>query len=323
MFARLHPLIVHIPIGCIVLAFIAGWVLRTSPKLVKTGWLLAFGSGALACLTGYLLANQSEGYDPASIQVHQYSNMAITLLCGLVWWFSGAKNRADAVAKAGLLPLLGVLAGTYTGATMTHGSDFLTHITLQEAHKDDGGTLPSTDLPPDAAPAPDAAALAKARQRGLIIMPVGNDNNFLSVNAVNAPDFGDPDLALLAPLANNIVWLRLTDTRVTDAGLGSVAVLKNLTRLYLDHCAIKGNLGALAGLDHLGLLSLYGTQVTDEQLLQMPVLPKLKKVFLYKTPICGQPLQPLTAKFGTIVLDTGGYVLPVLAGDTVVVKSKY
>ncbi len=320
MFARLHPLIVHLPIGCIVLAFVAGWLFRSTPRIVQTGWLLAFFSALLACITGYLLAQQSGGLEPDAVQTHQYLNIGITVLCAAQWWLAGRGIQQKWLTIASFVPFLGMLAGSYTGATLTHGDDFLTPSTLLQAHKDDGGTIPSTDLPSTEAPAPNTQALTLARQRGLVIMPVGENSNWLSVNAINAPNFSDADVVLLAPLAPNIVWLRLSDTRLTDTGLASLAAFNNLTRLYLDHCPIEGSgLTALAKMENLVLLSLSGTRVTAGALAQLPALPKLKRVFLYKTPVSGQPL---AAKLGSAVLDTGGHVLPVLEGDTALLKAK-
>ncbi len=320
MFARLHPLIVHLPIACILLAFVCGWLFRSAPHITRIGWLLALGSALLSCITGYLLAEQMGGHDPDSLQTHQYLNIGITVLCAVQWWLAGRDLPVKWLKIASFVPFLGMLAGSYTGATLTHGDGFLTPTTLQQAHEDEGGTLPSTDLPGTDAPPPDANAVSLARQRGLIVMPVGDGSNWLSVNAVNAPDFSDSDMAVLAPLANNIVWLRLTDTRLTDAGLAAMAQLNNLTRLYLDNCPIEGkSLAALAKMEHLVLLSLSGTQVASGVLAQLPALPKLKKVFLYRTPVCGQPL---ATRIGLAVLDTGGYVLPLLEGDTSQLKAK-
>ena len=54
-----------------------------------------------------------------------------------------------------------------------------------------------------------------------------------------APRFGDAELAALRPLAPQTVWLDLSGTGITDAGLSTVAQFRNLTRLHLNRTRIS------------------------------------------------------------------------------------
>lgn len=323
MFARLHPLIVHIPIGFIVVAALAGWLLSEQRKAVRFVWLLAAGSAVLACITGYLLSNAQQGYDAAAIQQHQYLNMGLTLACAVQWWISGTILSGKHLARTGLLPLLLLMWGTFTGARITHGNDFLQAPHREDAWDNADALMPSNDIPKAETTPANPEALAKARQRGLVIMPVGQESNWLSVNCVNVPGFSDADAALLAPIAEQIVWLRLSDSQISDQGLAVMGKMKHLTRLYLDHTKVSGSgLAALQGLEHLTLLSLSGTPTDVAGLGNLPVLPALKKVFLYQTPVGGQDISALTARLGPVHLDTGGYAIPLIAEDTARLKAK-
>ncbi len=323
MFARLHPLIVHLPIGFIVVATLANWLLAEHRKPIRLVWLLAAASSVLACITGYLLSNTNEGYDAAAIQQHQYLNIGLSLACAVQWWISGTILSEKHLARTGLLPLALLMWGTFTGARITHGNDFLQAPHQQEAWDNTEAFMPSNDIPnAETAPA-NAEALAKARQKGLVIMPVGQESNWLSVNCVNVPGFSDADAALLAPLAEQIVWLRLSGSQISDQGLAVIGNMKHLTRLYLDHTKVNGSgLAALQQLEHLTLLSLSGTPTDVAGLGNLPVLPALKKVFLYQTPVGGQDISALTARLGQVRLDTGGYAIPVIAEDTARLKAK-
>ncbi len=322
MFARLHPLIVHIPIGFIIVAALAGWLLTEQRKAIRFVWLLAAGSAVLACITGYLLSNAQDGYDAAAIQQHQYLNLSLSLACVVQWWISGTILSGKHLSRTGLLPLALLLWGTFTGARITHGNDFL-QAPHQETWDNADALMPSNDIPKAKTKPVNPEALAKARQRGLVIMPVGRESNWLSVNGVNAPGFSDADAALLAPIAEQIVWLRLSDSQIGDQGLAVIGTMKNLTRLYLDHTKVNGSgLAALQGLQQLTLLSLSGTPTDVAGLGNLPVLPALKKVFLYQTPVSGQDISTLTARLGKVHLDTGGYAIPVIAEDTARLKAK-
>jgi YHS domain-containing protein/uncharacterized membrane protein len=99
-------------------------------------------------------------------------------------------------------------------------------------------------------------------------------------------DFGDAQLARLAPLAPNMRWLDLGGTSITDTGLLQVAAMPNLTRLHLERTAITDHgLAALANLPNLQYLNLYDTAVTDAGLLQLADLPNLKEVFVWETKV--------------------------------------
>jgi len=99
-------------------------------------------------------------------------------------------------------------------------------------------------------------------------------------------NFGDAELAQLAPLAANIRWLDLGGTAVTDAGLKQVAQMPNLARLHLERTTITdAGIANLADLTELEYLNLYGTAATDASLQTLQRLPKLKQVYLWQTKV--------------------------------------
>lgn len=99
-------------------------------------------------------------------------------------------------------------------------------------------------------------------------------------------NFGDADLAKLAPLAANIRWLDLAGTRITDAGLVQVAAMPNLVRLHLERTAITdAGLASLAELPNLEYLNLYATTISEAGLEPLKNAPKLKQVYLWQTKV--------------------------------------
>ena len=99
-------------------------------------------------------------------------------------------------------------------------------------------------------------------------------------------NFGDAELARLAPLALNLRWLDLARTRVTETGLVQVAAMKNLLRLHLEQTSLgDAALTHLGGLANLEYLNLYATPVTAAGLAQLKPLTKLRQLYLWQTKV--------------------------------------
>lgn len=186
-----------------------------------------------------------------------------------------------------------------------------------ESMQPSGGVAANPFIPgetPGAAAEKDIAALEALDVK---VMPVAAQDNFLSVNCINAATFGNREAKLLEPLRSQLVWLKLSNTQITDSALHSVAQLTQLTRLQLEYTAITDEgLKALAGCKQLKYLNLVGTKVTDKGLMVLKDHPSLKEIYVYKTSVTPAVLKALP----NIRIDTGGYQLPALATDTAVFR---
>jgi YHS domain-containing protein len=134
-------------------------------------------------------------------------------------------------------------------------------------------------------PAADAQALEKLRQLGALAMPLAANTQALTVDFRSAAEqTGDAALEALAPVAEQVVWLNLAATKVTDAGLARLAALKNLQRLHLERTGVGDEgLAHLRGLAELRYLNLYGTKVSDKGLEHLKGLKKLRSLFVWQT----------------------------------------
>lgn len=145
-FGHLHPLIVHLPIGFILLAVIFN-ILSYSKKFenlkpaVSIGLLIGFISAVLACIFGYLLSLTGD-YDKNILRNHEFSGITLAILSGILYFavidfskriklFSG---KLFSIALAGLVILMSYCG--HLGASLTHGSDYLTLQTLMEKVRD-------------------------------------------------------------------------------------------------------------------------------------------------------------------------------------------
>ncbi|GEP94746.1 c-type cytochrome domain-containing protein [Chitinophaga cymbidii] len=129
-FGRFHPLLVHLPIGMLMIAFI----LEGLSKVKRLAFLSAavlpvmiFGalSAVLSCIAGYLLS-LSGGYEDDALALHQWLGIGVAVIAVLL-----CVLHRMAVLKKLWFPLSGVMivllsaAGHY-GGSLTHGDDYLT-----------------------------------------------------------------------------------------------------------------------------------------------------------------------------------------------------
>ncbi|WEK38158.1 MAG: hypothetical protein P0Y53_11690 [Candidatus Pseudobacter hemicellulosilyticus] len=139
------------------------------------------------------------------------------------------------------------------------------------------------DLDP---PAPDPEAIKALQQAGILVVPVAKDKNLLEVSAVNAPGFSNEQAALLLKLQQQIVWLKLGNTAITDQALQSVGQLSNLVRLDLSHTAISdAGLSSLSKLTALEYLNMVHTGVTDAGISALAKLPLLRQLYCWDSKV--------------------------------------
>jgi len=131
---------------------------------------------------------------------------------------------------------------------------------------------------------PNEKAVTSLKSAGLLVNAVAAEQNFLEVSAVNASEFSDTKVALLTPLAEQIIWLKLGDTKITDASMVEIAKLKNLNKLHLEYTAVSdAGLTNLQNLPYLEYLNLVGTKVTDAGLQSLASLKTIKDVYVWKS----------------------------------------
>jgi len=179
------------------------------------------------------------------------------------------------------------------------------------------------DIPQDAVVKADESTVEKLKQAGVIMVPVAQNSNYLSVSFFSVNDDADKIVKLLEPLRKQLLWLNLGNTGITDSALNVIGKLTNLRRIYVNNTAITDNgLTQLKTLKHLRYLNLVNTKITANGLLQLKDLKDLQNVYLYQSAINKHEWADLKKQFPKTTLDSGGYVVPLLVTDTIEVKDK-
>jgi hypothetical protein len=99
-------------------------------------------------------------------------------------------------------------------------------------------------------------------------------------------NFGDSDMAALAPVRDRIVWADLSGTAVTDRAAQSIGAMRGLRVLKLANTAVTDSLvPALASLQHLESLNIHGTSVTPAAMSGFGRLHALRRIYVAFTKI--------------------------------------
>ncbi|TAD92304.1 MAG: hypothetical protein EAY75_02960 [Bacteroidetes bacterium] len=129
LIGRLHPLVVHLPIGILLLAIVFYFLsLRTKYDMlkpaVKIALLLGSVSAAISCISGFLLS-QSGDYDAVLVDRHQWLGIATFVSAAIGYWLCG-KNPSYLKIAMPIMGLLLMVTG-HLGGSLTHGEGYLTN----------------------------------------------------------------------------------------------------------------------------------------------------------------------------------------------------
>jgi len=316
---RLHPLLVHLPVGILLLALLFEALSRRERyRAVQTAIPFVLLTGAIAavfsCVTGWLLSQNGE-YENELVSRHQWSGIAVAILSLSAYWLK-MRQRSTAYFLLSTLLLPGILLTGHWGITLTHGEGYLTKTSevavLENDESPENPAVPNVEVSP-----PKIEHLEALQMAGVVVLPVGQNTPFLSLNFVNAPEITPAILRAMEPVAENIIWLKLSGTTLNDSALTLISTFKNLTKLHLDHTvADDASLVFLQKMERLVFLNLVGTKVTAQGIATLGGLPNLRQLYLYQSGVKPEDLPSLRAKFPRTQIDTGGYRVPVLATDT-------
>ncbi|MEM9848650.1 MAG: DUF2231 domain-containing protein [Bacteroidota bacterium] len=125
---RFHPLVVHLPIGFLILGILTEWFYRSEKArpFVAFAWLMGGISAFLAAFFGWLLAEEG-GYEESSLFWHRWLGIALTLLSFAVYFVKSGRIKVGKIGhqviNVGVIALLSLVG--HLGGNMTHGSDYL------------------------------------------------------------------------------------------------------------------------------------------------------------------------------------------------------
>ncbi|MEM9647814.1 MAG: c-type cytochrome domain-containing protein [Bacteroidota bacterium] len=117
---------------------------------------------------------------------------------------------------------------------------------------------------------------------GFILNQLIMDNNFLEANfSLSEQELDNRALQTLIELKDQVIWLNMSNSGVTNDHLIRIGQLENLLKLNLSTNAISDEgLAYLSQLQNLESINLYKTGVSRGLLDLVPQLPNLKRLYL-------------------------------------------
>ncbi len=154
---RFHPLVLHLPIGFLLMAAILEWVQRRSPQnsmqaAVGVALLATMISAITAAVFGYWLSLE-DGYSGELLDWHKWLGIGFAISTIILYRLHQIRSTNPA-QKSYFLPALGVslflmsAAGHY-GGMLTHGTDYLTEkapAILGGSNQTDGTEIDLSEL---------------------------------------------------------------------------------------------------------------------------------------------------------------------------------
>ncbi len=129
-FGRFHPLIVHLPIGFLLLGIILHFIsklesFKNYTPAVNFSLFLGGISGVMACVLGYMLSLEG-GYNKDAVMLHQWFGIGLTVLSFVLLGLRKAEIKNKIVVSSGFALILALLTFTgHLGGNLTHGSNYL------------------------------------------------------------------------------------------------------------------------------------------------------------------------------------------------------
>lgn len=322
---RFHPVLVHLPIGILLLALLfeamscrERWT--TFRPAIPVVLLLGGTASAFACLTGWMLSRNG-AYDSDLVNWHQWWGVGVAIVSLSAYWFKKRGNsKVYFISSVLLIP--GILLTGHWGISLTHGETYLTRSDIQEVEETET-SMAFTDIPEVKVSPPSAEALARLKDEGVVVLQVGKDQPFLSLNFVNVAAVTPSMRQAMEKLRENIIWLKWSGMALNDSTLSLIPGFKNLTRLSLDRTGITdASLIHLQQSERLVYLNLVGTGVTAQGVATLDGLSNLRQLFLYQTGVTTKDTAVFRTKLPLVQIDLGGYQVPVLPTDTAMLPVK-
>ncbi len=128
---RFHPILVHLPIGFILMSIFMEWYQRIQKttklsSLISYGWLLAGIGGAFAAFCGWWLG-ETGLYFEDDLFLHRWMGIAIVLISFVGWWLKkNAENHANSLHQIVNFLVIGLITVEgHLGGNLTHGEAYL------------------------------------------------------------------------------------------------------------------------------------------------------------------------------------------------------
>ncbi|MFN6387634.1 MAG: c-type cytochrome domain-containing protein, partial [Bacteroidota bacterium] len=260
--------------------------------------LTPFQPGSSELINRLLLPTSNEEHMPPK-EKPQLTKDEVALLH---WWIESGASFTEVVKNTKQTAAIkGVLAAFSTG---------------------DATAAEQTQLPAQKVSAISSDLLTELNKEGVAVVPIVNGSNYVRANLIGVETLSAQTFQLLSKISDQLLQLNASFTTIKDEHLSALSNCKQLKQLELNGTSITNKgLASLAALENLEILSITQTKATAEGISSLTAIKNLKKVFLYNTSFTSAAIAQLKQKMPGLLIDTGGYKLPILVTDTTEAKA--
>lgn len=148
---RLHPMLLHLPIGLMVLAALL-WIFRKNFDAVSFQTLFLFLlhvlalTASLTSLMGFFLSKEG-GYNEDILALHKWTGVGVSFLsCVLLILYKYWPQQSKLFIFSLIISLLAVIVAGHYGATLTHGEGYVLEPLKGDEEEKEIKITDSTDL---------------------------------------------------------------------------------------------------------------------------------------------------------------------------------
>lgn len=182
------------------------------------------------------------------------------------------------------------------------------------------GTQDKSWMPKDEVASADAKALQQLKEVGAVVIPAGQNTNYIHINFTNNRNLSIKDIEPLKAVQQQVVSLRFSYCTLEEADLAFLKDFDNLTWLYLDHTNVSDiSFQSIETLPALKYLNVVFTEVSGKSITPAR-FPELQHLFVFQSNIRKADVAAIMLALPALKIDTGGVALPKLASDTIIYK---
>jgi len=171
-------------------------------------------------------------------------------------------------------------------------------------------------------PAPESI-IDSLKMAGVTVLPLAFSINALEVSMINITHSSDTVWSQISRLCEQVYILDASGPFTVNEDIRYITKLIHLHKLNLANASITDSfILRLDSLQELSYLNIIGTKISDKSIEGLATLKNLKQLYIYRTNINPNNLEKIKQQLPGVKIDTGGYTLPVLQGDTSEVKPK-
>jgi uncharacterized membrane protein len=298
---RLHPLVVHLPIGFVffvllLFVFKKDFEGQVFKNLIRFMLFLLALSTSLAALCGLLLSREGNATEQTML-LHKWSGSALSVLAYLsTIYYEKISIKFNYFVPIGLLGFF--IFTLHKGAEITHGQNYLFQAFDDKKSQEIKETYSFSKV--------SESTLKEVNSPFCSVFPLSANSPALQADFFVTKKYEAKNLENLSKVKEQLVALNLSKMPINDNDLALLTKFENLETLNLNQTNVTGKgLASLKSLKKLQSISLVGIKINEQAITDLCTLPNLKKIYLWNTTLKPENVAILAKNHPKITFDYG------------------